>query len=259
MRLATTKASDHAARDAREQTRQQHALEEGLGERLAHRSPSPCVAEHAVRVAVGDQVDRAAVGRLQDLRRELARRVRVEPPVEARHGAHVARDGPDVVGDHDDGHRLRELLRAAPRRRCRCARRGWRSARRAAAAPAPARGRGRSARAGAGRRRARRSAARRGRRSRPSRGRARRPRDRRRPGGAACGRGAAVPCAPRRPRGSGSPGRTARAGARSRPSRARSSGSPPSTRTLPRAGCSSPSSSFTRVVLPLPFGPSTAR
>jgi hypothetical protein len=65
-------------------------------------------------MAVGDQVDGTAVGRLEDLGGELVGGMRVEAPVQARDAAHVARDRADVVGDDDHGHALGELLEQLP-------------------------------------------------------------------------------------------------------------------------------------------------
>ena len=72
------------------------------------------VTEHAVRVAVRDQVDGAAVGRLEHLGGQFLLGMHVQPAVQARHAANVARDRPDVVRHDDDGHLLRQLLEELP-------------------------------------------------------------------------------------------------------------------------------------------------
>src|SRR6185503_12774068 len=76
---------------------------------LTARSLVRVMLEHAVRHAVGDELDRAAVDLLELLRRDTALGVVVQAPVHAGDLAHDAGERRQVVGDDDDRHRRMQV------------------------------------------------------------------------------------------------------------------------------------------------------
>ena len=68
------------------------------------------VGEHPVGHAVGDELDGASVDLFEHLLRELRAAVVEKPAVDAGDAAHPGGERGDVVGDHDDGDALVDLV-----------------------------------------------------------------------------------------------------------------------------------------------------